>query len=126
MILLVMLFLHIIDDFFIQGMCLSQLKQKSWWLKQPEYKELYKYDYLMALLIHSFSWTFMVMLPVAWKLNWNLSIIFILIFIINLIVHFSIDNLKANKGSINLIVDQFLHLIQIFLTYIIFIRGFMN
>lgn len=125
MTLLLMIFLHIIDDFFIQGMCLSQLKQKSWWTQQPEYKELYKYDYIMALLVHSFSWTFMIMLPIAFCLSWNLSMIFVLMFIFNTVAHFIIDNAKANQGSISLWVDQCLHIVQILITFAFYTGGLM-
>lgn len=125
MVLLVMFFLHIIDDFFIQGMCLSQLKQRVWWTKQPEYKELYKYDYIMALFIHSFSWTFMVMLPIAYCLDWKISFYFILIFMTTMIEHCVIDHLKANKGLINLVTDQMLHIVQIVLIFVIYKGGWM-
>ena len=52
-ILLTMIFLHIVDDFKLQGL-LAQFKQKQWWEDfAPE--SMYVYDYIMSLLIHSFS-----------------------------------------------------------------------
>ena len=77
MVLLFMIFFHIIDDWVLQGK-LGQMKQKSWWREHPEYKDMYKYDYLVALLTHSFSWTFMIMLPVAYILSWHVSLKFLL------------------------------------------------
>lgn len=62
-ILLCMLFLHIVDDYYLQGW-LASAKQKSWWEKNSPDK-LYKHDYLIALFMHSFSWTFMIMLPLT-------------------------------------------------------------
>ena len=59
-VLLSMIFCHIVDDYYLQGW-LASAKQKSWW-EQNAPQKLYQQDYLMALLVHSFSWTFMVML----------------------------------------------------------------
>lgn len=60
-ILFTMIFCHIVDDYYLQGW-LASAKQKSWWEKNAPEK-LYKYDYLAALFMHSFSWSFMIMLP---------------------------------------------------------------
>lgn len=111
-ILLIMIFLHIVDDYILQG-DLKKYKQKIWW-KENAPKELYKYDYLMALVTHCFSWSFMIMLPSMYFGKFNL-----IIFIVNLIIHAIIDNLKANKLKINLIQDQTIHLIQIIISWII-------
>lgn len=117
-ILLCMLFFHIVDDYYLQGW-LASAKQKSWWEKNSPDK-LYKYDYLMALFMHSFSWAFMIMLPltvyaIAIDGTWCP-----LLYIINLIIHFYIDDLKANKKKINLIQDQCVHIIQIVLTWLLY------
>jgi hypothetical protein len=120
-----MIFLHIIDDFFIQGMCLSDLKQKNWWLKSPEYSDKYKNDYKMALYMHSFSWTFLIMLPIAYSMNWQPSFVFSVCFMLNIMIHSLIDDLKANEGKLSLVADQFLHLGQIILTCIIYSLGYM-
>lgn len=61
MIILCMVFCHIVDDYYLQGI-LAKLKQKSYWeLNAPDKK--YENDYRMALLMHSISWSFMIMLP---------------------------------------------------------------
>ena len=118
-ILLAILFCHIIDDFYLQGI-LASMKQKIWWRKQEQYKEKYKYDYIIALIIHSFSWVFMIMLPIAIYLKFNLSWLY-LAYPINLIIHAIVDDLKANKLKINLVTDQSIHILQIIIIWIIFI-----
>lgn len=62
-ILFCMLFCHVIDDYYLQGI-LASMKKKSWWEKNAP-DELYKNDYKMALFMHSFSWSFMIMLPLT-------------------------------------------------------------
>ena len=108
--LLTMIFLHIVDDYYLQGV-LAKMKQKTFW---KDTNKKYKYDYLMALFMHSFSWAFMIMIPTM--IN-NCFIWWL--FVLNLIVHFITDHLKANLYKINLIVDQSIHLIQIILTWLI-------
>ena len=118
--LLCMIFLHIIDDYKLQAGVLNCLKQKKWWRDQPEYKDLYKNDYVIGLIMHSFSWSFMIMLPIAFELYLNLGWLFLL-YPINMIIHAIVDDLKANKGKINLITDQIIHIVQILITWSLFI-----
>ena len=47
-ILLSMIFLHIIDDYGLQGI-MKDLKQKQWWQKNAP-DQLYRYDYIVALI----------------------------------------------------------------------------
>ena len=115
MIFLTMIFLHIVDDYYLQGI-LAQMKQKKF-RKEQAPDELYKYDYIWALIMHAFSWTFMIMLPLIFVSPINPA--FYVIFIVNLAVHAYVDNLKANKHKINLWQDQLIHLAQIILTFII-------
>ena len=71
----------------------------------------------MALTCHSFSWSFMIMLP--WIIYAGFSLNFALIAIpINAIIHAIVDDLKANKHKLNLIQDQLIHLAQIVVTFI--------
>jgi hypothetical protein len=118
-IVLMMIFCHIVDDYYLQKGLLNCLKQKSWWRAQDNYKELYKYDYIVGLIIHSFSWAFMIMLPIAFVNGFEISATFLIIFIANMIIHAIVDDLKANKFQINLITDQTMHLLQIATTTII-------
>ena len=115
MIFLTMIFLHIVDDYYLQGI-LAQMKQKKFWKEQAP-DELYKYDYIWALIMHAFSWAFMIMLPLIFVSP--ISPAFYVIFVVNLAVHAYVDNLKANKHKINLWQDQLIHLTQIILTFII-------
>ena len=113
-IFLAMLYMHIIDDYVLQGI-LAQMKCKSWWKKNyPD--ELYKNDYLIALHMHSFSWAFSIMLPVAIYYKFNIDISFVIMLFVNTIIHEFIDDLKANKKTINLCVDQMVHVMQIIIT----------
>ena len=118
-VLLSMIFLHIIDDYKLQGI-LASMKQKKWWEEQKEYKKLYKYDYVPALIEHSFSWTFMIMLPIAVVLRFDIGW-WIFAYIANMIIHAFVDDLKANKFKINLVIDQLIHIMQIVITWLIFI-----
>lgn len=118
MTLFFMVFFHIVDDFYLQGI-LASMKQKSWWEKNAPDKK-YSRDWLIALIMHGFSWTFMIMLPIAYQIGFGvISIPFCIVFTINLWVHIFVDHLKANCGKINLLQDQLLHLGQIILTYIV-------
>ena len=119
--LIFMIFAHITDDYYLQGW-LASAKTKKWWEKNAPDK-LYSKDYIMALFCHSLSWSIMVFLPILIyslynqiDLNW-----FYLVLPINLIIHAVIDDLKANKFKINLIIDQSIHFIQIFITWLIFV-----
>lgn len=118
-ILLAMIFLHIIDDYKLQGI-LASMKQKKWWEEQKEYKKLYRHDYIPALIEHSFSWTFMIMLPIAIVLHFNIGW-WAIAYIVNMIVHAFVDDLKANKFKINLVIDQTIHIVQIVVTWLVFI-----
>ena len=115
--LFIMIFLHIVDDYYLQGW-LSSAKQKSWWEKNAPDK-MYKRDYVMALFVHSFSWSFMIMLPPTIYLLIVGGTWFPMIYISNLIIHMYVDNLKANKKRINLIQDQSIHIVQILITWMV-------
>lgn len=113
-----MVFAHIVDDYSLQGW-LANAKQRQWW-KENAPDKLYKHDYIMALIMHSLSWSFMIMLPVAIYIKLQCQALFFIAFILNTIVHIVVDHLKANVHCINLIQDQCLHLLQILATALIF------
>lgn len=111
------LFNHTLADYFLQG-CLAELKQKKYWQENaPDNK--YKYDYIAALVMHSISWTFLIMLPIAYYYSFNVDVHFAILFVMNTFLHCQIDDEKANKHTINLVVDQLLHMVQI--AYTLFI-----
>ena len=115
-IFLLMIFCHIVDDYYLQGW-LASAKQKKYWEENAPNK-MYKHDYIWALIMHSFSWTFMVMLPVAYAMSFNIDLLFIVVFVCNVLLHAITDNAKANDMTINLIHDQIMHLVQIVLTFV--------
>jgi len=115
-----MLFMHVLDDYVLQAPCLCDLKQKSFWEKNAPQK-LYENDYLCALLMHGLSWSFMIMLPIAIAKGFNVNINFFSIFIINAVFHAAVDDLKANKHSINLLADQLTHFGQIVATFTLYL-----
>ena len=110
-----MLFLHLIDDYKIQGI-LANLKQREWW-KENAPNPLYKNDYKVALIEHGFSWAFTISLPFLYvaitQNNLALGIFVIINYFVNALIHAFIDNLKANEHIISLTTDQLLHWIQI-------------
>ena len=53
-VILCMIFMHVIADYNLQGW-LASAKQKSYWQENAPDK-LYKYDYIMALIMHSISY----------------------------------------------------------------------
>jgi hypothetical protein len=115
-IILLMILLHIIDDFVLQPISLSKLKQKSFWEPYLKESKLYKNDYKVALIIHGLSWSIMVHLPfILLSVNeyWILWSV-----VTNAIFHAWIDNEKANKLSINLLTDQLIHLCQIITIFV--------
>ena len=113
-----MFFCHIVDDYYLQKGILAMLKQKSWW-KENSPQDLYKYDYIMGLCMHAFSWSFVVHIPLM--IITKLSCVWLIISIlINAIIHGIIDDLKANRMKINLIIDQLLHMLQIEIIFILY------
>ena len=106
-------FLHIVDDFYLQGI-LASMKQREWW-EEHYNDELYRHDYIVALLIHSMSWSFMVHLPtlVYLYLGGRDLNFFCSSLLLHAVIHVIIDDAKANAHSINLVTDQVLHILQI-------------
>jgi len=116
-VLLCMIFLHLIDDYKLQGI-LASFKQKEWW-KQNAPDEKYKYDYIVALLEHGFMNSFLVHIPIYIWLCKNEPTIFASVLLLGTI-HAIIDDWKANDKKINLIQDQFLHIVLIVVWWVLF------
>lgn len=112
-IVLFMILFHIIDDFVLQPISLSNLKQKKWWEKQEGYSDKYKDDYKVALAIHSISWSIMIHIPLVIMFPSLGQLALLVSFIVNAVIHYFIDDLKANKLKINLFEDQMVHFCQI-------------
>jgi hypothetical protein len=114
LVLWLMIFMHIIGDWILQTDKMADLKQKKTWEK---FGALYKYDYMVVLILHSICWSFCIIAPLL-IIQRNTILLSVWI-IINTYMHSVIDNEKANKFSINLLADQLLHLIQIITTWFI-------
>ena len=115
--LLLMILAHVVDDFVLQTHILSNLKQVEWWRKNAPDKK-YQDDYIAALIVHSMSWSVMILLPAMLMYDVPDALL-LLIFMFNTITHLKVDDEKANKHTLNLCQDQFIHLIQIVITWII-------
>ena len=113
-IILCMIFCHVIADYNLQGW-LASAKQKSYWEKNAP-DEMYKHDYICALVMHSFSWTFMIMLPLMYAVGFKVNSFLLFLFISNVLMHAITDNFKANTKVINLWQDQSIHMYQIVIT----------
>ena len=113
-IVLCMIFCHVIADYNLQGW-LASAKQKSYW-KENAPNEMYKHDYICALVMHSFSWTFMIMLPLMYAVGFKVNSFLLFLFISNVLMHAITDNFKANTKVINLWQDQSIHMYQIIIT----------
>ena len=105
------------DDFYLQGV-LAKMKCRSWWADNGDDPKN-RYDYIAALAAHAFSWTFVVMLPIA-VTSYTLSGLFYVMFIVNVIIHAIVDNAKANEKRISLVVDQLVHVCQVVGTFVVF------
>ena len=123
LIFIAMLFCHIVDDFCLQQFSLARLKQKQWWQENAP-DSLYKLDYTVALVVHGLSWAIMISIPLIVYVfinNIENGMTYIVIsIVINMFIHGIVDNLKANKHKINLQIDQLIHLLQVWLTFVIF------
>ena len=124
LLLIAMIWFHILDDFCLQNVILSKLKQKQFWRDNAP-DSMYRYDYIMALAAHAFSWTTMVYIPVivysmicSIEMDGPFILFFCTGFISNAVIHAVIDHKKANQHQISLVVDQLFHLMQIFLVWL--------
>ena len=125
--------LHLIADYFLQG-CLSDLKQKRWWNGQMKQlyesfdqkyqtyelkwkiQQKYKYDYMAGLLCHAGMWAIVSFFPLMWYCRpW----LFTVLLLVNILVHFVVDHMKANTHRLNLMQDQLIHLAQVVTTVLI-------
>ena len=113
-IVLCMIFCHVIADYNLQGW-LASAKQKSYWEKNAP-DQMYKHDYICALIMHSFSWTFMIMLPLMYVVGFKVDAFLLFLFVSNVLLHAITDDFKANKKVLNLWQDQSIHMYQIVIT----------
>ena len=113
-IILCMIFCHVIADYNLQGW-LASAKQKSYWEKNAP-DQMYTHDYICALVMHSFSWTFMIMMPLMYAVGFKVNLFLLFLFVSNVLLHAITDDFKANKKVLNLWQDQSIHMYQIVIT----------
>lgn len=117
-----MFYLHIVDDFYVQGL-LAKLKQKLWWREHyPD--SLYAHDWLIALFLHAFSWAFTIMLPITVHMIYigkNNTVFYGIALCLNICIHAITDHIKANRLQISLLQDQCIHLVQVFITWMAYL-----
>lgn len=140
--LFIMLFVHVLVDFTLQGV-LSQFKCQSYWedkYSDEEYKLRYRNDHKISLWCHSISWSAAIIITIMgfiYKsvfsyMAEDMTTLIVIVFILNTIIHYCVDDLKANKHKINLVVDQLIHFAQIIITwlipvlYVTFARGIIS
>jgi hypothetical protein len=125
--LMMMVALHVFADFHLQGI-LANMKQQRWWEKQEcEFvKEMIdrgadrvdwvscEKDYIPALLLHAFEWSFIVCIPLMYFVGftWQGACLVLL----NAAMHAYVDDLKCNQLQVSLVTDQLCHLVQILCT----------
>lgn len=124
---LFMLFFHVVDDYYLQGI-LASLKQRSYWTEHAPDK-MYQNDYIVALVVHAFSWCVSIHIPIIiwWHVYGGFTpIAFLLNFIAQTAIHAIVDDLKANKRKINLITDQLVHVLQICVSFVLYYLVWFN
>lgn len=107
--LLMMVLLHVIEDFHMQGI-MASMKQKTFW---QEYPKMYSHDWIPVVLLHGMEWATVVALPCILASWFDVSAWFVLTVVAMGLVHAYVDHLKANSLRINLIMDQAVHIVQI-------------
>lgn len=112
---ILMVLLHLLDDFWIQPGLLAKLKQKTFW---SGYEKKYANDWVAGLICHAVEWSSMIMLPLLWLGGSDLLLG--CLWAGNALIHGVVDHLKCNALKINLITDQSIHFIQICLTVLIY------
>ena len=113
---IMMVLLHLVDDFWLQPTLLSKLKQKTFW---SGYEKKYANDWVAGLICHGVEWSAMILLPLIFAGANDLFLC--LAFLFNAVIHCVVDHVKCNALKINLITDQLIHFGQICLTFIVYL-----
>ena len=116
-----MTFCHTIADYNLQGI-LANLKQTKWW-EQNYHTNKDEQNASAALRIHSGSWAFMIMLPIMlfMLITKQYDFDFYIVALgINSLIHSIVDDAKCNQEIINYRTDQYIHMFQIGITWLIY------
>ena len=119
-VLLCMIYLHLFDDYVLQGW-LANAKCKKWWQDNCPDKK-YSKDYIIALIEHAFMNSFLIHIPIYLWVCHNETKLAATIMVAT-IYHLFIDNAKANNKVINLIEDQIAHILIIILLWAAYYFG---
>ena len=104
-----MVLLHVMEDFHIQGR-MADMKQKAFW---KPYGEMYARDHIPVLLLHGFEWSMFVSLPILITSWSSVSAGFMAVVVANGLIHSLVDHLKCNSLKLSLVQDQAIHITQI-------------
>ena len=115
-IVLFMILFNIIDDFVLQPICLSKLKQKCWWEACGADNGKYQSDYKCGLVMSAVSWPIMVHIPILIVFPLVNEFILFGSILVNMIIHYYCDDFKVNKFKIDFTKDQFIRIMQIIVT----------
>ena len=117
----IMTFCHVIADYNLQGI-LANFKQVKWW-EQNYHTDKDEQNAETALRIHSGSWSFMIMFPIMIYMfitkQYNFYF-YIISLSVNSLIHSFIDDMKCNEGMINYYTDQYCHMRQIAITWLVY------
>jgi hypothetical protein len=94
--------------------------RRDWWTCNPDGTRN-RYDYIIALAIHSLFWSFTILFPIAYRLGFEFSWFYSFAIIGNAIIHGIVDNHRINVKKINLVLQEAAHIWQILLTYLLFV-----
>lgn len=134
--LMFIILMHFISDYVWQGQgFLANLKQKDYWRKETN-DPMYKDDYLVACFEHGLMWSIACHIPIyIWGYlgiggatfnpypeaygvgSTDLFIVFSMI--IHGLIHHAVDDSKANHRKINLVMDQWIHFIQLLIIWML-------
>ena len=121
--ILLVLTLHFVADFTLQGL-FKNLKCKDWWIRELHelnycvyHGSKYKHDYKCALILHGLYWSLVTYAPIWYfASDWTAGAAVA----VNACVHAVIDHFKCNRYALNLVEDQVLHFMQITITWALF------
>lgn len=135
LLLFIMFFLGIVAEFNMQGKLLK-LKSEQWWDQQlarydlpddfPDSRQahkMYRFDFLVGLILHGFLWSFMILLPLLVLMfvkNDFYVLAYVLCLIGNTAIHAFVSHLMCNRFIINLAEEQIGRIIQILVSWSLF------
>lgn len=120
LILFTMIFLHIVGEFYLQGM-LAKMKKKRWWYRhEPE--DGGRYNHIAALIIHGYSWSFIVHLPFTGLIvlcdMFDCMAVLSLSLLSHAVLHALLANDRINHDFLDFADEQACHVAQVFIVWV--------